>query len=103
MDTIKASENQHKTKKQIEKLKKGLSDAQKSIIEMSSVVKPHQTFPTVQETVQQFQSIRNQKHHDTSTALKKLIKVKNKTRKTKWQKYYLSQVVHKIMFETLLM
>eukprot|EP01084_Bolivina_argentea_P239003 401606_1 len=81
----------------INKLKKELAAAQKTIIEMTSVVGVQQKFPTVQEIIQQFRSIRDQKHHDTSTLLKKFIKNNNK----KLQKYYVNQIIHEIMFEIL--
>ena len=45
---------------QIERLKLELSAAQRTIIEMTSVVGVQQTFPTVQETMQQYRSIRDQ-------------------------------------------
>merc|ERR1712130_16369 len=75
---------------QIERLKTELAQAQRTIIEMTSVVGVQQTFPTVQETMQQYRSIRDQKHHDTSSMLKKWVK---RECGTKWQKYYVNQVV----------
>ena len=84
---------------QVDKLKQELAVAQKTIIEMSSVVGVHQTFPTVQETIQQFRSVRDQKHHDVMQKLKKFVKTNGNK---KWQKYFINQVVHEIMFEILI-
>merc|ERR1712130_125104 len=84
---------------QIERLKSELAKAQRTIIEMTSVVGVQQTFPTVQETIQQYRGIRDQKHHDTSTLLKKWVK---RECGNKWMKFYINQVVHQLMFEVLL-
>merc|ERR1712013_288735 len=87
-------------REQIDKLRSELAASQRTIIEMTSVVGVQQSFPTVQETMQQYRSIRDQHHHDTSTVLKRCIK-RTVEGAEKWQKYFISQSVHRIMFDTL--
>eukprot|EP01084_Bolivina_argentea_P067069 122243_1 len=71
----------------IEELKKDLAHAQRSILEMTNVVGVKQKLPTVQETLSIFHSIRDQQHHNTSSELKKYVKLKH----NEWHKYYVNQ------------
>eukprot|EP00485_Elphidium_margaritaceum_P007494 CAMPEP_0202690188 /NCGR_PEP_ID=MMETSP1385-20130828/5257_1 /ASSEMBLY_ACC=CAM_ASM_000861 /TAXON_ID=933848 /ORGANISM="Elphidium margaritaceum" /LENGTH=751 /DNA_ID=CAMNT_0049345423 /DNA_START=32 /DNA_END=2287 /DNA_ORIENTATION=- len=94
---------QQEIRGQIQRLKQELAHAQKTIIEMTSVVSVNSVFPTVQEIIQQYRSIRDQRHHDTSTALKKWIKAhaSGGHGADKWQKFYVNQCCHEIMFDIL--
>jgi len=82
----------------IEQLKKDLSTAQRDILEMTNIVGVKQALPTVQETLSLFHSIRDQQHHNTCTKLKVYVK---RTVSSKYQKYYLNQIVHELMYKTL--
>ncbi len=65
---------------------------------MTNVVGVKQLLATVQETLSQFHSLRDQKHHNTYTKLKQYIKSNNYN----WQKYYINQTVHEILFNTII-
>eukprot|EP01084_Bolivina_argentea_P013334 24991_1 len=86
--------------KLISQLKKDLSSAQHNILEMTNIVGVQQALPTIQETVSQFYNIRDQYHHNTCSKLKQYIQIKFK--ENKYQKYYINQIIHKFMFNTLL-
>lgn len=66
---------------------------------MTSVVGVQQKFPTSQEIILQYRRLRDQIHHGCSTILKKYLKEKNNN---SWQKYYINQTVHEIMFYILI-
>eukprot|EP01084_Bolivina_argentea_P151471 264367_1 len=84
--------------KKIEQLQNDLAHAQRSILEMTNVVGVKQLLPTVQETLTQFCSLRDQQHHNTYTKLKQYIKQLDYN----WQKYYINQTVHQILFHTII-
>ncbi len=81
----------------IGKLKEELAEARSIIMGMTTVVGVQQPLPTVQECIRQYQSIEEQKYHNTSITIKKFIQKKN----NKYQEYYIKQVVHQLMFELL--
>ena len=85
---------------EIKQLRDALAAAQAANLEMTSLVGVNQKLPTVQETIKSFRSIRDQSHHNTSTELQKYIKANTKKHQ-QFQKYYLNQIIHQIMFETL--
>ena len=97
MESQKSFHDALQCKKQMDALKRDLSEAQRNILEMTDVVGVKQALPTVQETLRLFGSIRDQQHHNTASALKKYVKSKG----NKWQKYYIKQVVDEILFEIL--
>ena len=81
----------------ITSLKADLASAQKTILDTTSIVSVKQGLKTVQELLLTYISIRDQQHHNSVELLKKYIKSK----KGKYQKYYMNQVVHKLLFYTL--
>ena len=78
----------------MKELKVDLASAQQTILSMTSIVDINQKLPTVDETLLKYQSIRDQQHADTCTTLKKLVKGQHKN----WQKYYVAQVIHEVLF-----
>ena len=62
------------------------------------MVSVKQSFPTVQETMGLFGNIRDQQHHNTAMVLKRCIK----RQKSLWQKHYVNQIVHEVMYSVLL-
>ena len=56
--------------KMIAELREDLSLAQKTILEMTNTVGVSQSLPTTKECIDSFHNIRNQQHHDTSSAIK---------------------------------
>ena len=88
---------------QINKLKKELDYFAKEKLEMSTVIDVKQELPTVKETVTVFRSIRDQQHHDASSELRRFLTNAEKSDpKLKTSKSYKRQVIHELLFETLL-
>jgi len=75
-----------------------LAKAQQTILCMTSMVDVEQKLPTVDELQSKLQSLRDQQHADTSTALKQWIR----SLSPEWPKPFISQIVHELMFETLM-
>ncbi len=100
-DTITRNPVSHEDcESQITKLREELTKVHIQLLNATNAVCVQQKFPTVQETLNRFRSICDQEHADASKSLKQYIN--NKASK-KLSKNYLSQVVHKIMFETLVL
>ena len=99
-DLIIASleEQLHAQEEVISALTADLSKAQQTILCMTSMVDVNQKLPTVDELQSKYQSIRDQQHADTSTALKQWIR----TLSPQWPKAYISQIVHQLLFEVLM-
>ena len=96
---IQSLEDQLRAQEQmIGALTADLSKAQQTILCMTSMVDVNQRLPTVDELQSKFQSIRDQQHADTSTALKQWLR----SLCPEWPKAYISQIVHELMFYALM-
>jgi len=75
-----------------------LNEANDTILGLTNVVSVNQKFPTVDETLDKFRFLFDQNYHGANKLLKKYLKGKQ----TDWQKYYVAQKMHRIMFSVLM-
>merc|ERR1719242_72830 len=99
MESISTLETENKTKEEaMETLRNDLNEANDTILGMTNVVSVNQLFPTVDETLDKFRFLYDQNYHGANKVLKKYLKSKQ----SDWQKYYIAQRVHRVMFNVLM-
>ena len=88
-------ENERKQKQ----FQNDLANAQKTIINMTSIVEVKQKLPTINEAIIKYQTLKDQYYAETSNLLKKYFKQNDEYKN--YHKYYRGQIIHKIMFVSL--
>merc|ERR1719233_628597 len=83
---------------EIETLRIDLNEANETILGMTNLVSIDQKFPTVDETLDKFRFLFDQNYHGAAKVIKKWLKKKE----SEWQKYYVGQRVHELMFNVLI-
>ena len=94
LDSLR-KENERKQKK----YQSDLANAQKTIINMTSIVDVKQKLPTINEAIIKYQTLKDQYYAETSNLLKKYFKENDEYKQ--YHKYYRGQIIHKIMFVSL--